>query len=79
MIKVFTATWCQPCKILKAWLGNVGLLESVQLIDVDDVAYAEEVKKYGIRSVPTSIKLNQDGEVIGTRSGTSRDIEFFTE
>lgn len=63
-VKRFTATWCQPCKILaplfeqlKTEYNNV----SFETIDVD--TNKEQTVNYGITSVPTVV-IEKDGEII---------------
>jgi len=57
----FTASWCQPCKVLAKMLEemNVGLPIEVIDIDVD----SEIAMDYGIRSVPTLIIVDEHVEV----------------
>jgi thioredoxin 1 len=57
----FTASWCQPCKVLAKMLEemNVGLPIEVIDIDVD----SEIAMDYGIRSVPTLVIVDEHVEV----------------
>jgi glutaredoxin len=54
--KLATATWCGPCKTLKANLESEGI--EVEMLDIDE--NSEYVQKMGIRSVPTLIVNDQD-------------------
>ena len=57
----FTASWCQPCKMLAKTLEDVVTQIPIEVIDIDnnqDIAV-----QYGIRGVPTLIMLDGDIEV----------------
>lgn len=60
MNKLFTATWCGPCKIVKAELDK--LQHNVELIDVD--TDSASVTAYGVRGVP-SLVLGDGRVVVG--------------
>lgn len=55
----FSASWCQPCKSLASNFKHVNL-GKVELVNIDIDENFEEANKYGIRSVPTMI-LIEDG------------------
>lgn len=58
-LKVFKATWCQPCKQLTPTLEELqGEGYKVEMLDVDD--NKDAVADYGIRSVPTTLVLEGD-------------------
>jgi thioredoxin 1 len=54
----FSATWCEPCKILSHLLGKK---ENLQEVDI--VTNPELVMKYNVRNVPTLVFLKNDKEV----------------
>ena len=57
----FSATWCQPCKMLTKSLEKIDLDVPVEETDIDtqkDVAI-----KFGIRGVPTLVYLKDDVEM----------------
>ena len=57
----FSATWCQPCKILAKNLEAAKLEIPVEYIDVDsNVSLTDE---YGIRGVPTLVLLDGGKEI----------------
>jgi thiol-disulfide isomerase/thioredoxin len=60
-LKVFSATWCSPCKALKKFLQEEDLGIQVSTYDID--SYIELAKEYNVRSVPTSIILVDGKEV----------------
>ena len=60
----FSASWCNPCKNLqKSLQENEDVLKyKVEDIDIDESL--EEAQKYGIRSVPTIVLLNDDNKEV---------------
>jgi len=67
-ILYFTAPWCQPCKMLGPQMEAVaeeGI--PVQKVNVD--TDTELSTKYGVRNIPTLLKVDDSGEVIATSVG----------
>jgi thioredoxin-like negative regulator of GroEL len=63
----FSASWCQPCKMLKSNFKHVDM-KGVELKEIDIDENMDMAKQYGIRSVPTMI-LTEDGKEIDRISG----------
>ena len=60
--KYFSATWCGPCKAFKPVMNEVaGEGYMVEFLDVDN--NSEMASKYGVRSVPTTIIVENGVEV----------------
>ena len=57
----FTASWCQPCKMLAKTLEDVDTQIPIEVIDIDE--NQELAMDYGIRGVPTLVMLDGDIEV----------------
>ncbi len=57
----FTASWCQPCKMLAKTLEEVNTQIPIEVIDIDE--NGDIAAEYGIRSVPTLIMLDGGIEV----------------
>ena len=75
----FEAVWCKPCSMLTAMLGEARefITMPIEVIDIEN--NNDMVIKYGIRSVPTMVVVDDDGEVLKRRSGllsTEDLIEF---
>ena len=75
-ILYFTApAWCQPCKQLSPTMsGLISKGMNVQRIDVDtDTEYSA---KYGIRSVPTLLLVDGNGNALGRLTGNKSEQEI---
>jgi len=59
----FSATWCGPCRVLSHTLEGV---EGITNIDIDKDM--ETARKYGIRSVPALVFV-EDGKEMGRSLG----------
>ena len=59
----FEASWCGPCKMLSKVLeGAEGKYTTeIEVVDIDE--NPELAKQYGVRGVPTMVKLDGDKEV----------------
>lgn len=72
-IKYFSADWCSPCKQQKPIINEIeGELDDVTVSrhDVEDAS--EEANKFNVRSVPTLIVLNDDGNVVDQFTGLTQ-------
>lgn len=69
-IQKFSASWCMPCRAFAKTFEEVSKMEEYKNIefkeiDIEDDENVEElVEKYGVRSVPTTILLDENDEVI---------------
>ena len=57
----FSAPWCSPCKMLSPVMEQVGNTIPVKKINVDE--QSDLAQRYGIRSVPTVVLLENQIEV----------------
>ena len=57
----FTASWCQPCKMLAKTMEDISLDYPVEVVDIDE--NQELAIQYGIRGVPTLVLIENDAEV----------------
>jgi thioredoxin 1 len=55
----FTASWCQPCKMLAKTLEEVNTDVPIEVIDID--VHSDVAMEYNIRSVPTLVM--KDGNI----------------
>ena len=66
VIDVF-GTWCGPCRAYKPTFEKVSKMDEfgdVEFEELDVDENEELAQKYGIRSVPTTLFLNNKGEVL---------------
>ena len=66
-IYYFSAPWCGPCKQLAPTMERSGL--PYQKVDVDNDT--ELSAKYGIRNVPTLVKVDASGNEVSRLVGNS--------
>lgn len=67
----FSASWCQPCKILAANLKEIKTDAVIEEIDIDEKP--ELASQWGIRGVPTMLMLQGDtvvSRLVGAKSKT---------
>lgn len=68
-IKVFSASWCNPCKSLKASLASSSISTNIEFIDIE--ANQSLTKEMGIRTVPTTVLYNDSGVEVQRISGNN--------
>ena len=56
----FTASWCQPCKMLARILEDIPTDYTIEVIDIDE--NRDLAIQYGVRGVPTLVMLQNDIE-----------------
>jgi thioredoxin-like negative regulator of GroEL len=59
----FTAPWCGPCRTFGPIVESSGL--PVHKVNIDEDQ--ELAARYGVRSVPTLLKVDQNGQEVGQR------------
>ncbi len=65
----FTASWCQPCKMLAKNLESLDTNIPIEVYDIDEKP--EYATEFGIRGVPTLVMLDGNFEVkrmVGVKS-----------
>jgi len=64
----FTASWCQPCKMLAKNLEGATLGVPIEVVDID--VFPDVAMDYGIRSVPTLVCISETGmkKLVGVKS-----------
>jgi len=63
----FTASWCQPCKALASILEEIDTNIPIEVVDID--AQQDIAIEYGIRGVPTLVKVDENGNITGRMVG----------
>ena len=69
----FTASWCNPCKMLARYLEDAKLDAPIEVIDID--VHPEVAQEYLIRSIPTLVYLH-DGKEVARKVGMSTTAEI---
>jgi thioredoxin 1 len=70
----FQADWCVPCKALTKVLEQIDTKTLIEVVDIDEKP--EVAVEYGIRSVPTLVKLDENNNVIERLSGLKEKSEL---
>ena len=69
----FYGEWCSPCRTLTNTLNEMNLSVPIGEIDVDQ--HPDNASKYGIRGVPTLIRLDDAGNETARLVGAKpRDV-----
>lgn len=63
----FTASWCQPCKVLAKTLTEIETNIPIEIVDIDEAG--DTPMFYGVRGVPTLIKLDENDAEVGRLVG----------
>lgn len=66
----FTASWCGPCKVLTENMKGI----EAEAIDID--TSPELCAKYNVRSVPTLIMTDDDGNELKRRTGSGSTTQI---
>jgi len=70
----FTADWCNPCKKVKPVVDEINREYSdAKFITIDSDTEPELVEKFGIRSVPTFILIDDGKEVSRTTGAKTKE------
>ena len=70
----FTASWCEPCKALSKTIDRIDTEVPIQVIDIDDEP--ELAQHFGIRSVPTLVKIDEDKKEVERMVGMASQAEL---
>jgi thioredoxin 1 len=76
----FSAPWCGPCRMFGPIMDKVGTQVTVEKINVDE--NQEMSSKYSVRSIPTTILVNESGEEMFRQVGPSNEhvlVEAYKE
>jgi thioredoxin 1 len=57
----FQADWCEPCKALTKLMEEIDTKIEIEVVDIDKEPLT--TTKYGIRGVPTLVKIDENGIV----------------
>lgn len=77
-----SATWCAPCRFYAETFKKVSGMEEFKdiefkALDVEDDAEAEDlVNRFGVRGVPTTLIMNENGELIYKMTGNLKEADL---
>lgn len=85
MLICFTASWCNPCSILKEYLNNLinttditnKYNVSINTVQIDNDDYSELVEEYNVSKIPNLMFFKQ-GHKIESMLGT-KDMESISQ
>ena len=63
----FSASWCQPCKMLAKTIEGMEMPYEITEIDIDE--QPEQAGKYQVRGVPTMVLVDDKGAVVSRLVG----------
>jgi thioredoxin 1 len=72
----FYATWCAPCKGLSIVIDGVKDQLDTIIEDIDIENNIELAQKYGVRTVPTLVLVDDNGEVVKKTTGMMNEQQF---
>lgn len=62
----FTASWCNPCRVLAKTLETADLGIDIEVVDID--VHPDIVDEYMIRGVPTLLHLPSKHSISGVKT-----------
>lgn len=63
------AKWCSGCAVQKALLKNLNVFDKFEYVDIDE--NMEFATKYGIRSIPQLLLVDDDGVLVKSFGSTA--------
>lgn len=72
----FSASWCGPCKMLATVVANAGEKITVPIENIDIDENKEMAVKYGIRSVPTMVVVDDSGNEVKRKTGAMNESQL---
>ena len=70
----FEASWCSPCKMLKEVIKNIETDVVIESVDIDE--NQDLALKYNIRSVPTCVIVDDEGNEVSRHIGMMSKDKF---
>ena len=70
----FTASWCMPCQTMAKQLENLQINIPIDVVDID--IYPDIAVEYGIRSVPTLVKVDENNTILKRITGVKTPHEL---
>jgi thioredoxin 1 len=74
----FYAEWCQPCKMLSRIMEDASDQITTQVENIDIDTDMDTAIKYGVRGVPTMVRVDDDGKELARKVGMMNEQELIT-
>lgn len=71
---IFSAAWCGNCTVLKNNLKESGVV--FDEVNVDSDEGRELAIKFGVRGLPTTLFIDEEGSVVKTIVGIKPSVEY---
>lgn len=69
----FRSDWCNPCRVMATLLDGFNKCEMTDInIDLDP----DTTSKYNVRSIPTLVIVDDNGEELWRKSGVTNKLEL---
>ena len=69
-----SSTWCQPCKMFGPVMSKVAL-SGIPVEKVDADSNSDVLTKFGVRNIPTVIKVDSSGNMLDKFVGVKSEQE----
>jgi thiol-disulfide isomerase/thioredoxin len=72
----FSSAFCAPCRATRQILGSVAARwPEVAHVEVDAESHLDAVRALGVRSTPTTLVIDQAGQIVNRAVGQPREAE----
>lgn len=71
---IFSAPWCGNCTVLKTNLKEASI--DFTEVDVDSDEGRELAIKFGVRGLPTTLFIDEEGNVVKTIVGIKSTVDY---
>lgn len=67
----FSANWCSPCQAMQGMLGVIDIPSNITLeeYDIDNEDDMLVANKYRVRSIPSLVMQDEEGNIVKQRTG----------
>lgn len=75
----FTAPWCKPCESISPFVDTLNATYKFRVVETDIDKHPELVERYEVKSLPTFVSIDENGNVVDRLVGSSQEMlrQFF--